>query len=59
MASHFHQWDSGALYLKLALVVAVAALIVWHMRRPQLPALEGAIFMGSLAIVWPGVSLAH
>ena len=59
LASHFQQWESGTLHLKLALVVAVAALVVWHMRRPQLHALEGAIFIGSLAIVWLGVSLAH
>jgi uncharacterized membrane protein len=59
LASHFHQWESGTLHLKLALVFAVAALVVWHMRRPQLHALEGAIFIGSLAIVWLGVSLAH
>jgi hypothetical protein len=30
-----------------------------HIRSPQLHALEGAIFLGSLAIVWLGVSLAH
>jgi hypothetical protein len=29
------------------------------MRRPQVHALEGVIFVGSLAIVWLGVSLAH
>jgi hypothetical protein len=28
-------------------------------RRPQAHALEGAIFVGSLAIVWLGASLAH
>jgi uncharacterized membrane protein len=59
LASHFHQWDSGTLQIKLAFVVLVAALVVWHMRRPQVHALEGAIFVGSLAIVWLGVSLAH
>ena len=59
LASHFHQWDSGTLHLKLGLVAAVAVLVVWHMRRPQLHALEGVIFIGSLAIVWLGVSLAH
>jgi hypothetical protein len=26
---------------------------------PQVHALQGAIFVGSLAIVWLGVSLAH
>jgi len=59
LASHFDQWDNGKLHVKLALVVIVAALVVWHMRRPQLHALEGAIFVGSLVIVWLGVSLAH
>jgi len=47
------------LHVKLALVVAVAGLVVWHIRRPQLRALEGAIFVGSLAIAWLGVALAH
>jgi uncharacterized membrane protein len=59
LAAHFHQWGNGTLQVKLALVAAVAGLVVWHMRRPQLHALEGAIFLGSLAIVWLGVSLAH
>ena len=59
LASHFHQWESGTLHLKLALVALVAGLVVWLMRRPELHALEGAIFVGSLAIVLLGVSLAH
>lgn len=59
LASHFHQWESGTLHIKLALVAVVAGLVIWHMRRPQLRALEGAIFVGSLAIVWLGVSIAH
>ena len=59
LASHFHRWDSGTLHLKLALVAVVAALVAWHTRRPQLHALEGAIFVVSLAIVWLGVALAH
>ena len=59
MASHLEQWSSGTLHVKLALVAAVAVLVVWHLRRPHLRALDGAIFAGSLAIVWLGVSLAH
>jgi uncharacterized membrane protein len=59
LASHFHQWDSGTLHVKLALVALVAGFVVWHIRRPQAHALEGVIFVGSLAIVWLGVSLAH
>ena len=59
LASNFHQWGNTTLHVKLALVAAVALLVVWHIRRPQLHALEGGIFLGSLAIVWLGVSLAH
>lgn len=59
MASHYRLWGDPTLHVKLALVAAVAALVVWHMRRPQLHALEGLIFVGSLAIVWLGVALAH
>jgi hypothetical protein len=29
------------------------------MRRPSLHALEGAIFLVSLAVVWLGIALAH
>ena len=59
LASHFHQWGSSTLHVKLALVGAVAVVVGWHVRRPQLHALEGAILVGSLAIVWLGVALAH
>ena len=52
-------WSESALQLKLALVALVAVLVVWHMRRPNLHALEGAIFLASLAIVWLGLTLAH
>src|SRR5215218_7421134 len=54
MASHFGDWDEGALHVKLGLVVLVAVLVAAHMRRPQAHALEGAIFVVSLAIVWLG-----
>ena len=59
LASHFSQWENGTLHAKLGLVAAVAGLIGWHLRRPEWRALDGAIFLGSLAIVWLGVSLAH
>jgi uncharacterized membrane protein len=59
MASHFHRWGDGALHVKLGLVGAVAVLVLWHMRRPELRAVDGAIFLGSLAIVWLGVTVAH
>jgi hypothetical protein len=59
LATEFRQWGSATLHLKLGLVAVVAALIGWHMRRPELRALDGAIFAGSLVIVWLGASLAH
>ena len=59
MASHYGLWSDGTLHVKLALVAVVALLVVWHMRRPSMHALEGLIFLGSLAIVWLGLSLAH
>jgi uncharacterized membrane protein len=45
MASHLHLWGDTTFQVKLALVVAIAVLVVWHMRRPTLHALEGAIFL--------------
>jgi uncharacterized membrane protein len=59
MASHYDEWSDGTLQAKLALVAVVGGLVVWHMRRPANHALEGAIFLVSLAIVWLGISLAH
>ena len=59
LATEFHQWGDSTLHVKLALVALVAALIGWHLRRPELRALDGAIFLVSLAVVWLGVSLAH
>jgi hypothetical protein len=34
-------------------------LVVVHMRRPGDHWMEGLIFVGSLAVVWLGVALAH
>jgi uncharacterized membrane protein len=59
MASHFDLWSDGTLQVKLALVALVGGLVVWHMRRPGMHALEGATFVVSLVIVWLGLSLAH
>lgn len=59
MASHFERWSDGTLQLKLALVALVAMLVVWHIRRPGMHALEAAVFVVSLVIVWLGLTLAH
>jgi putative copper export protein len=58
MASHLSLWDSGTLQLKLALVVAVVLLTLAHLRWSRLHALQAAIFLASLAIVWLGLDLA-
>jgi putative copper export protein len=59
LASHDMRWSSGTLHVKLALVVTVGALITWHLRRPNARAIEGLVFLVSLAIVWLGLALAH
>jgi len=59
LASHGNWWAAGTLHVKLALVIAVAVLIVWHMRRPGAHAIEGLVFLVSLGIVWLGLALAH
>jgi putative copper export protein len=59
LATEFRRWGEGTLQVKLAIVALVGILIIWHMRRPELRALDGAIFLTSLAIVWLGVALAH
>jgi putative copper export protein len=59
MASHYHRWSDGDLQVKLGLVVLVGLLIGWHTRKPELHALEGLVFLASLAIVWLGIAIAH
>jgi uncharacterized membrane protein len=59
LASHDKRWSSGTLQVKLALVITVAALILWHLRRPDAHAIEGLVFLVSLGIVWLGLALAH
>jgi uncharacterized membrane protein len=59
MASRFDRWSDGALQLKLALVALVAGLLIWHTRRPKAHALEAAVFVISLVIVWLGLTIAH
>lgn len=59
MATHYDLWNDGTLRFKLALVALVTAFVVWHMRRPTMHALEAAIFLLSLVIVWLGLTLAQ
>jgi len=57
MASHYDLWDSSTLQWKLALVGLVIALTLIHLKRPKLHALQGAILLASLVIVWLGLEL--
>src|SRR3954454_11180908 len=59
MASHEDLWSDGTLQLKLGCVALVAALVIWHMRRPAMHVLEGAIFVVSLVIVWLRPAVSH
>src|SRR4051794_7128869 len=59
IASRDGLWSSSTLHVKLALVVLVGVLILWHLRNGAAHWLQGAIFLVSLAIVWLGLSIAH
>lgn len=58
MASHYHLFGSSTLQWKLALVGLVVVLTLLHLRRPKLHALQAAILLASLVIVWLGLELA-
>jgi uncharacterized membrane protein len=57
MASHYELWDSGTLQAKLGLVALVIALTLVHLRFPRAHALQAAIFLATLAIVWLGLDI--
>ena len=59
MADYYHRWGEPELHVKLALVVGVGLLVARHIRKPESHAEEGLIFVGSLAIVYLGVAIAH
>lgn len=59
MASHYDLFSSPTLQWKLALVGLVVALALLHLRWPKLHALQGAILLASLVIVWLGLDLAQ
>ncbi len=59
MAGHYGDWDETALQVKLGLVALLGALVLWHIARPRNHALDAAIFVLSLAVVWLGIAVAH
>jgi hypothetical protein len=58
LASHQHLWDSSTLQWKLALVTLLVAVTVVHLRFGNAHALQGAILLITLVIVWLGLELA-
>ena len=59
MASHLSLWDSPTLQAKLGLVALVLVLTGLHLRHPRAHALQAAVLLASLAIVWLGTDLAN
>ncbi len=55
LASHEHKWSDSTLHVKMALIAVLAVVIAAHLRRPRSHALDGLVFVLSLAIVWLGV----
>jgi putative copper export protein len=58
MASHYDLFSSSTLQWKLGLVAVVIGLTLLHLRWPKLHALQGAILLASLVVVWLGLELA-
>lgn len=58
LASHLHLWHSPTLQVKLGFLAAVVALGLAHLRWPRAHALQAAILLASLVIVYLGLSLA-
>ena len=58
MADHFSLWGSDTLRLKLTLVGILIVLTLVHLRYPRAHALQGAILLLTLVVVWLGVDLA-
>ena len=59
LASHYGEWDNGNLHAKLTALAAVVVLVAVHLRRPQSHAIDGLIFVLTLAVLAFGVALAH
>jgi uncharacterized membrane protein len=57
MADRYHLFDVSTLHWKLGLVGLVVLLTVLHLRWPRFHALQGAILLASLVIVWLGLEL--
>ena len=58
MASHFSLWSLDTLQIKLALVAVLIVLTLVHLRFPRAHALQGAILLLTLGVVWLGLDIA-
>lgn len=58
MASHFSLWSLDTLQIKLVLVAVLIVLTVVHLRFPRAHALQAAILVLTLAVVWLGLDIA-
>jgi uncharacterized membrane protein len=58
LASHEHRWGSSTLQVKIGLAALLVVLGLAHLRFSRVHALQGAIFVVTLAVVWLGVRLA-
>jgi uncharacterized membrane protein len=59
MADHYGRWGEDVLNAKLALIVLVGVLLVFHTLTPRSRVLAGATLLSSLLVVWLGIDLAH
>jgi uncharacterized membrane protein len=59
MAIRLKLGSAWQLHAKMGLFVLLGVLILIHMKKPKLHALDALIFIGSLVAVWLGVSLAN
>jgi putative copper export protein len=57
LATHEGLWGSSTLQIKLALVGAIVLLTVAHLRWSRLHALQGAILVATLVVIWLGLDL--
>ena len=58
MADHLNSWSSGTLQIKLFMIGVLIVLTLVHLRFPRAHALQAAILLVTLAIVWLGLDLA-
>ena len=58
MASHFSLWSLDTLQIKLVLVAVLIVLTLVHLRFPRAHALQVAILLLTLAVVWLGLDIA-